>query len=271
ARARHHLGMLYERQGDHAAARQWVEASLPGLRASEQTAEEASALADLARIDRSQGDLPAAESHIEAALDLYEATRSRIPTEEMRASFVANRYANYELAIDLQMQLHQTKASAGFEATAFATSERARARSLLDLLARGSQDLYADVDPKLLEQQKNLEAALKKAAEQQRTLLAREHSREEASQAQAQVDRLIREWTEARTQTRASSRRLAAIASPNIISIAAVQHDLLDDDTALLEYFVGKARSFAWIVTRSSVKVVELPPRDRIESLARPA
>ncbi len=271
ARARHLIGVLYQRQGNHAAAREWVEASLPGLRAAKQTGEEASALADLARIDRSEGNLSAAEAHIEAALDLYEATRRRIPTEELRASFVAGQFKNYELAVDVQMELHRAQPGAGFDRVAFATSERARAKSLLDLLQRGSQDLNADADPKLLERQEALEADLKKASEQQLSLLGRQHTRDEVSRAEAEVGHLIQALTSARAETRASSQRLSSIAPPHTISVADVQRSLLDDDTALVEYFMGEARSFAWIVTRSSLRVVGLPGRKRIESLARAA
>jgi CHAT domain-containing protein len=271
ARARYLIGVLYQRQGNHAAAREWVEASLPGLRAAKQTGQEASALADLARIDRSEGNLTAAEAHIEAALDLYEATRSRIPTEELRASFVAGQFKNYELAVEVQMELHGAQPDAGFDRVAFGTSERARAKSLLDLLGRGSQDLNADADPKLLERQEALEADLKKASEQQLLLLAREHTKDEVLRAEMEVGHLMQALTSARAETRASSPRLSSIAPSHTISVADVQRDLMDDDTALVEYFLGEARSFAWIVTRSSLRVIELAGRNRIESKARAA
>ena len=270
ARARHLIGALYERQGNHAEAREWVEASLPGLRAGEKTGDEAGALADLARIDRSEGNLEMAQTHIEAALDLYEAARNRIPTEELRSTFVAKRYTDYEFAVALVMERHKAEPTKGLDSLAFGTSERARARGLLDLLAHGSRGLNADVDAKLLEHQQALEADLKKASEQQLSLLAREHTKEEAIQADAEVNRLSRAVRDARAETRASNNRLSSIAFSQTITIAEVQ-ELLDDDDALLEYFLGERRGFVWLVTRSASRVIDLPSRSELDRLARDA
>jgi CHAT domain-containing protein len=45
----------------------------------------------------------------------------------------------------------------------------------------------------------------------------------------------------------------------------------MDPDTVLLQYELGQRRSFVWIVTRNSIRAVELAPRDAIETAARNA
>jgi hypothetical protein len=44
---------------------------------------------------------------------------------------------------------------------------------------------------------------------------------------------------------------------------------VLDDDTALVEYSLGDQRSFAWIVTHDGFRSVVLPGGELIESAAR--
>jgi len=51
--------------------------------------------------------------------------------------------------------------------------------------------------------------------------------------------------------------------------VSEIQH-LLDDDTLLLEYFLGEERSYLWVVSRTSViDVVFIPKRSDIESAAK--
>jgi CHAT domain-containing protein len=271
AQVRDRLGVLYEHIGDYHTARMYIESSLPGLRAAGDQSGEAGALTDLATIDRHDGDLRAARTHVEGALELYEATRGRIPTAELRASFLARRYRTYELAIDVLMALHDQQPAVGFDAAAIATSERARARSLLDLLAQGKRPLEADVEPVLLARQKAAEHDLQAAAQHQLELLTREHTPDEASRIEADIERLTRAVRDARAATHASSPRLASLASSRPLDVHDIQRDLLGADTALLEYFLGEEHSFLWVVTGTSLRTIALPPRRTIERIARRA
>ena len=55
---------------------------------------------------------------------------------------------------------------------------------------------------------------------------------------------------------------------PNRSSAAEIQASL-DDRSVLLQYALGSPKSFVWVVTRSSLQVVELADRATIESAAR--
>jgi CHAT domain-containing protein len=48
-----------------------------------------------------------------------------------------------------------------------------------------------------------------------------------------------------------------------------VQQQVTDDDTLLLEYALGRERSYVWAVTSGTVMSYQLPPRDRIERAAQ--
>src|SRR5262249_8038001 len=161
--------------------------ALPGLRAAGDATSEAEALFSLALASQGLGDLHAAREQVEAALEIYEATRGQLTSEELRRSYLASKHRAFEAAVDILMALAARPPEEGYERAAFEASERARARGLLDLLAEAGLDLSEGVDKHLLDSERNAQAALRAAAEQQLRLLAAEHTREQAAHAQAEV------------------------------------------------------------------------------------
>jgi hypothetical protein len=93
------------------------------------------ALATLARIEWRRGRLAPARSLAEESLRLLESLRSAIASPELRATFLATQRQAYETEIGLLMDLDRDESGQGHAREAFAVSERARARALLDLLA----------------------------------------------------------------------------------------------------------------------------------------
>jgi CHAT domain-containing protein/tetratricopeptide (TPR) repeat protein len=95
---------------------------------------EAGTLCSLARLERGLGDIEKARDHAAAAVEVVETLRTRIDDPDLRSSFAATLHEAYELLIDLLLRMHRDRA-------ALEMSERARARTLLELLAEaGVQD-----------------------------------------------------------------------------------------------------------------------------------
>ena len=78
-----------------------------------------------------QGDLTAAQSHLEQAIDEIEQFRSTLLQERLRASFLHDKRAAYQ---DL-VRLHLRGEDAQSMEAAFAVTERAKSRALVDLMA----------------------------------------------------------------------------------------------------------------------------------------
>jgi CHAT domain-containing protein len=68
---------------------------------------------------------------------------------------------------------------------------------------------------------------------------------------------------------RERSPKYAALTQPQPRDLAAIQREVLDADTVLLEYAMGERRSYLWIVTSDGIETAELPARGEIEALAR--
>src|SRR4029078_12879351 len=118
--------------------------------------QEAATLLGIARAEQTRGALPLAHQAIEQAIGVVEALRADI-REDHRASYFASQREYYDSYLDILMEQHWRNQYAGFDVTAFAVSERARARSLLDLLMESRADIRQGIDSSLLERERSLQ------------------------------------------------------------------------------------------------------------------
>lgn len=174
----------------------------------------------------------------------------------------------YEFYIELLMQLHQQQPAAGYDGRALQASERARARSLLEMLAEAGADIRQGVDAALLARERALQQSLNDAARAQIKINSGPHTAEESAASAKELDALTSEYQQVEGQIRQTSPRYAALTQPRPLSLPAAQQ-LLDGDTVLLEYSLGTERSFLWAVTPEAIKSYELAKRTEIEAAAR--
>jgi CHAT domain-containing protein/Tfp pilus assembly protein PilF len=263
------LGQVYARLGDHEKAINTCDQGLSIFKAIGDRGGEASTLHTIARIERSRGNIAAARSRVEYALQIIESLRSTLFDQTLRASYLASAQEAYETYIDVLMRLHKEDPSAGYDAAALQASERARARGLLELLTESAADIRQGVDPALLERERSLQHALNIKANRQRQLLAAKHTPEQAAAALKELDSAAAEYQNVEAQIRSSSPRYAALTQPAPLSIAEIRQQVLDPTTLLLEYSLGDERSYLWVVSSTSITSHELPGREAVESAAR--
>jgi tetratricopeptide (TPR) repeat protein len=179
ARSLCELGETRRLLGDHGGAREALEAVL-ALVSEPASPEVLCAQAGLARTARDRGDLPAARSRVERALATVETTRGSLASLRSRASALAGQQSLYDLAVQVRMLQHEAEPAAGHDVAALEIAERARARSLLRLLAESGSDIREGVDPDLLAEERSVIARLNGAAEaQDQALAARKADRAE--------------------------------------------------------------------------------------------
>ena len=210
-----------------------------------------------------------ARSAFEQAVDVVESLRSSIAGNEARSDFFAAAAYPYEQDVDVLMHLHKQRPSAGYDAAAFQMSERARARSLLEALNEANADIRQGVDPALLTSERTLQQRLNAAAERQTRILSGKHTEEQTVRLQKEIDALTSEYQQVESRVRQSSPRYAALTQPVPLTISEIQRNVLDADTALLEYALGEDRSYLWVVTPKAVESFELPKRAEIETSVR--
>jgi CHAT domain-containing protein/tetratricopeptide (TPR) repeat protein len=227
---------------------------------------ESDVLKKLAVLERSRGDLQAALNHIESAIKIIETIRAEIVIQEFRTSFFASKQDYYELYIDVLMQLHKQQPSKGFDVIALQVSERARARSLLDLLKESKADIRQGVDPKLLEQEKNLQVQFNALEKRRIELYSKTPTKSQITDFEREYDALLSQSQDLATQIRSDSPRYAALTQPKPFTLVELKQQVLDNNTVLLEYFVGAERSYLWAVTQAGITSYELPKQTELEA-----
>ena len=279
----------------HHALRDWTKAqesfdkALALRRKLEDTRGEATTLYHLASLKRDLNQLAEAAAASAESLKRFEALRENIASQQLRTSYFETTQQSFELYIDVKLQLYRMTSDVRHVEDAFSANEQAHARSLVDILAQTSPAIHHGASSALLQKkQTRLESLNSKANNRQALLNEREvqqraydqNKTNEQLQALARTDvrltalaagikTLIAEIDDLDTQIRRESPKYAALTQPQPLNLREIQGELLDDNTILLEYSLGDRRSFAFVVSSTSIKAIELPKRAEIEPVAR--
>ena len=264
------IGFVYSELGEKQKALEYYSQSLPLSRAVGDRSGEANTLINIAYVKATQGNLTEALTNIEASLKIIESLRTKVASPELRTSYFATVQNYYEFYIDLLMQLHKTQPKSGYDTKAFEASERSRARSLLELLQEANADIRQGVAPELLQKERSLQQQLDAQEKRRIEVLNRpNHIPAQEAELEQQRQTLIAQYQDIQTQIRTTSPRYAALTQPQPLTLTQIQQQILDENTILLQYSLGKYRSYLWAVTKTSITSYELPKAADIEKVAR--
>jgi CHAT domain-containing protein/tetratricopeptide (TPR) repeat protein len=264
------LGQCLQASGESERALRHLSEALAIQRSIQDVYLQSETLVRMAELERARGRLREALPHAEQAVALVESLRAAVTSPELRASFVAVERGKYDALVDILMRLHEREPASGHDAAALTVSERAGARVLLDSLVEARADIRAGVEPGLLARERELQERLGEGSARLSGLLARESTPpEEVSRARQELDARSVEYAEVQALIRRQSPRYAALTQPTPPTLEQVRQDALDDDTILLEYYLGDDRSFLWAVGPRALVSQALPERARIEGQAR--
>ncbi|HEY6250428.1 MAG TPA: tetratricopeptide repeat protein [Candidatus Angelobacter sp.] len=219
------------------------------------------ALAGLASNLRRQGKVELASRYYREALTGIEGNMQLGGIEEDGSRYRAKYSAVYREYSDLLVKQGQTE-------LAFEFAESSRARSLLEMLSRARVDFRRGLDPLLAEQERKLKQRLTVKSNYRLRLIASEHSNQQVSTLDSEIEQILTQYREVEDEIRAASPSYAALSQPRALATKEIQR-LLDRDTVLLEYSLGEDGSYLWIVCGDSLQVRELPKRTEIEKVAR--
>jgi CHAT domain-containing protein/Tfp pilus assembly protein PilF len=262
-------GQVAARLDQPARAREDFEESLRVAGSIEDRVNEANALYEIALLERDQGMLEGAYEKIERARRLTEFVRAGVAAQELRASYLASVQDYYDLEIDILMRLHKERPSGGFDGVALGVSESSRARSLIETLNDSNVDIYEGVDARLVAEEHELQRRLSEKTDYQTRLLGGRRDDVELSATAREIEAIRTDYAKLRTRIKQLSPRYAGLTQPETLTVKQIQKQVLGPDTLLLEYTLGKERSFLWAVTPSSISSFELPKRAEVETVAR--
>jgi len=263
------IGGVYLDLGEKQKALEYYSQSLPLSRATGARRVEATILSNIAYVKRDQNNLTEALNDIESSLKIIENLRTKIASPELRSSYFATVQNYYEFYIDLLMQLHKTNPKSGYDTKALEASERSRARSLLELLQESNANIREGISPDLLQQEKSWQQQLD-AIEKQRIEAVSSPNPNQTKIAEIDKQRLalLEQYQQIQTGIRTASPRYAALTQPQPLTLPEIQKQILDENTILLQYSLGKDRSYLWVVTSTGLTSYELPKQVDIETAA---
>src|ERR1041385_2130897 len=262
------IGEVYQRQGKIKLAYDNCLAALNSFRAVGDPVKTASVSFALGRLELNRGNYDAAENYLKESIKTTEDIRSDLSSRMLATAFSASVHDRYETYIECLMQKHKQQPSLGLELQAFQASELARARSLAAMLRDRQTKIVTGIDPRLAEQERTLRQAIYARAEQTIALLATDYKKEQLDELERSLTRLREQHQQLTRQLQKQNPRYDQLQETANYSVQQVQ-DLIvqDNETMLLEYFLGKNAGYVWAITRNDARVYELP-KDEIVTAA---
>src|SRR5262249_1126260 len=128
--------------------------------------------------------------------------------------------------------------------------------------------LRQGVNPALLRREADLRAAVNARDEKKLELIHQGAGAAEIKKASDRLEESLSQLDQVETALRRSSPAYAALTQPKPLAAAGIQSRVLAGGVLLLEYSLGKEKSYLWAVTSGSVHVFPLPSRAEIEPVA---
>jgi CHAT domain-containing protein len=251
-------GILEFRQGHLDAARHFTHAALVIDRASGLDARAFDALVALSRIEAAAGRPDRALRYLDRGLDLSEVIRAQASNPELRATSMQPLRPAFDLEVELWVQRSQRALTAGDRAgaeraarAALEVTERSRARAMQDIALTNYTGVTAGTLGPLLARKSELIHDI--AAHQDRL-------EEGGVRSPLLATALRRDVSHLREDLTLLDSRLAVLGGVAHADRAepALKLDRLPTDTAIVAYWVGESRAYAWVVSRAALQLVEL-------------
>jgi len=259
-RVRMWIGQVYEQQGNFSLARPHYLQALAVFRRIQDRLNEAEAEYRLGRIELKTGNVNQAEIYFKQSIATTEDVRTNPISRDVTAAFSASVHDRYQAYIASLLRQSKVAPSSDLFKQAFEASELSRGRSLSELLRDTQTNLLAAVDPKLAERERTLRQEIRSESDHRIQLLgSKGYKQEEVDKVEATLERLRAEHQQLYDQLKNLNPAYGEITQPTAYSLEQIQKEVIgDDQTGLLEYFLGEETSYVWVVTRNSIKITEL-------------
>jgi CHAT domain-containing protein/tetratricopeptide (TPR) repeat protein len=230
---------------------------------------EARTLFHIAKVDRNQHNFSSALANIRSAIEIVENLRTRIVSPELRTSYFATQQNIYQFKTNLLMELHKQNPLAGYDGQALETTDRAHARTLVELLTESKIDIREGIKPELLKREQDFKQNYNALEIQRIDLTSQRRTEPELVNFYQKRANLLQDYRQLQTDIRQYNPRYAALKFPEPLTLKQIQQQVLDNDTILLAYSLGTESSYLWLVSKTKIESYELPKQAEIEKQAK--
>ena len=210
----------------------------------------------LGRILLEQGKREESLAYFKEAIDILEGLREKLTSTEMKRGFFENKLLAYDLTVEVLWDLGR------FE-EAFNYTERARARSFLDILG-GTMLKVKDEDEEMVNHLQDLEtriASLQEKERQERAKPAEEQNTAYLEELQKILKKLQQSYFQVKEDLNYYSPEVASLVTINPLTLDKVR-GVLDKEIVLLDYYITGDRILVWVVEQEGIKTKEISIKD---------
>lgn len=257
----------------NAAAEQAL-AALKLAESLEHEIQQAGALQALAQSRLAQNRPADAAEAAERAAEIVEGYRLHTADPDLRASFLSSRLQYFELWIRALQALYRVENDPQWLEKSLEVAERGRARALLDMLDTASIEGSQQVDPTLMRLEAELESLYLRHRRQaewdpQQTGPDADQERTEREETEHALSIVQARILERRSILQTSQSKWTRLRSIETLDAREMRDEVVDEETALLYFFVGEATAWRWLATPSGLSAAEIPSRAELDARIR--
>jgi CHAT domain-containing protein/Tfp pilus assembly protein PilF len=260
------MSQIYFHRNKISTARELLESALSLNQKVRNKFSEAEALFYLASLEKNANNTDAAIQSADKSLQITEELTSRVSNSRLKTPYFSNVADRYELYINLLMKRAQKQTDNNFVIKAFQSVERSRARAMLENLALSEADFTADADPGTVRKEKEIRISLNAKSNRLIDLLSRNAEKAGIDKLDTEINELQYQLEDIKADLKQKSPIYSAIKDPPPFDVGEFQSKVLDENSILLEYSLGKEESYLWVVGKTEFNSYVLPPREQIES-----
>ena len=203
------------------------------------------------------------------ALDCYRESiaaidhiRSHILEDFHKVGFGKNKTKVYESLISLLYRLNKNEATGEGPEEIFSVVEKAKARAFLESLGELEYDFRSRLNVPLKKKEGEISTRISSLLQE---MSQGGLSRSRMAGLQDELKQSEDEYLSLIARMRTEAPEVADIISPLPVVVEQVQEQLLDEKTAILEYFLGDGQSLLFSLTKKGFTVFPLPPKEELE------
>jgi len=214
----------------------------------------------LGKCFESRNEFSLAIKNYKKAIDVIDHIRKGISVDIHKAGYSRDKLKVYESLVSLLFKLKNHRS---FDATneIFHVIESAKARAFLESLGESKIDisnrLTEDLRRAEMEISNRVSSGIRRLMEEDLSQVQRKEILREVKNAEDEYLLLI-------SKMRVEVPEVASLVSPMPCNLFQVQNQIIDENTALIEYFLGESQSFVFLITKKDRHLFELPGREKI-------
>lgn len=244
------IGGIYSSSRDGRRSLEYYSQALELRRAVRDHIGIATTLSNIGVVYEFLGEKQRALDYYEQAVTESERIRATATLEEIKTGLAESSASTYSRIVLLAANIDRGE-------QAFNTTEHARARAFLDQLGNTRPRIHQNAAPALLREELELRSNIEALETGLRREATRRSSASDASRLEDELEAARQHLEELLTRIKLADPEYATLRSVETLRLPEVQNRL-DKDTTLLSYFVTPTKTIAFVVTKDSLRTVEM-------------